>query len=354
LKSASSSDTSNKTLALTAEVLKQVIDTAGFSVRLGSASVIACTIILTDEDITASLEISKNAKPHDVALRYARETWLTEETINDKASQTTHYLADSNLPDLRHVVANIFGDNLGHNVRPFKVSIDLKQASLTAFTSGTWASSNAEPEVESVKPSVISESQSSAHVEERTQIMPAETIVSEEAVSTGRTDGAKYATYSRSEVDRLLKAQAEAITATLGGKIAAQSRMFQEAITEQQKVFAKSIDKVVQHADEFRTRLETSASSQRNSTSDQLNKFNSELTKELEQFKTSITKSITSSTANIKTIDEKLKSLQPDDKNSAVPGTTLNSSNNNNIVLLLLVANIIATLATAAAVFMHH
>jgi hypothetical protein len=346
LSSASSLRSSGQTFPITSDLLKKLTDAAGFCARFNSESVLSASLVLTDDNVSVSLEISKNAKPTEVALRYSREAWLTEETVSTKLSQATEYVANSHLSDLRSIVTEFLQKRQEREAEPYKICIDLKQLSLTTFVVQDQIGSEISADF------AAPDCQSGSNSQERKQTMPAETIVSDEVVYTERaerTDAAKYATYSKSEVDRMLKAQAEAITSSLGGKIAVQSKMFQEAIAEQQKVFAKSIERVVQHADEFRARLETSVSSQGNTTSDQLDRFNTELSKELDLFKSSITKSIV---PNIKTLDEKLKALQPTSEDPAKSHAP--TAPNNNVFVALLIANILATIATAALVLMRH
>lgn len=114
--------------------------------------------------------------------------------------------------------------------------------------------------------------------------------------STVRRDNAevqpKYATYSKSEVDYMLKQQAESILSALSGKIAQQQRTFQETIAAQEKSFSKLYDNFVTQFESSKTKLETTSKVAHENTSGELENFKKTLSKELEQHRTLINKTV--------------------------------------------------------------
>ncbi|MBX9687079.1 MAG: hypothetical protein K2X27_10280, partial [Candidatus Obscuribacterales bacterium] len=103
---------------------------------------------------------------------------------------------------------------------------------------------------------------------------------------------AKYATYSRSEVDQMLKQQAENIASALGSKISSQQRVFQEAVEKQEKSFARISDNFVNQFDQVRLRLENMSKESEQTIQTEMENFKKELSKELEQHRAQINKTV--------------------------------------------------------------
>jgi hypothetical protein len=118
---------------------------------------------------------------------------------------------------------------------------------------------------------------------------------------------AKYATYSKSEVDQMLKQQTESITSALSGKVSSQQRLLQEAIANQEKNLSKITDKFLAEFEQARVRQEASNKSALEISHKELEQFRQALNKELDQHRAQINKNVIPLS---KTFDEKLKALQ--------------------------------------------
>ncbi len=156
----------------------------------------------------------------------------------------------------------------------------------------------------------------------------------------------KYATYSRSEVDHMLKQQTENITSALGSKISSQQRVFQEAVDRQEKSFAKLSDQFVFQFDQTRQRLENSSKQSEESIKTELDAFKQDLSKELEQYRAQINKAVV---PVAKFIEEKNKApekaaREPAPKNKPDQGTPDNNKP-------LLIANLVLVLIVVGALF---
>lgn len=103
---------------------------------------------------------------------------------------------------------------------------------------------------------------------------------------------AKYATYSRSEIDHMMKQQTENITSALGSKISSQQRSFQEAVEKQEKSFTKLIDTFSAQVETARAKLDATVSKAQESTRIDIETFKKDLSKELDQQRTQINKSV--------------------------------------------------------------
>jgi hypothetical protein len=102
----------------------------------------------------------------------------------------------------------------------------------------------------------------------------------------------KYATYSRSEVDQLMKQQLENISSALGGKISSAQRMFQDAVEKQEKTFSKLSDDFVVKFDQTRVRLENTSKDSADSIHAELETFKKDLSKELGEYRAQINKAV--------------------------------------------------------------
>jgi hypothetical protein len=102
----------------------------------------------------------------------------------------------------------------------------------------------------------------------------------------------KYATYSMSEIDQMLKQQAEAIGNSLGAKISSQQRTFQEAVTAQEKAFTKNADGFIARLEMVLQKVEGASKASQESVSRDMEEFKRVLAKELEQHRSQINKTV--------------------------------------------------------------
>jgi hypothetical protein len=117
----------------------------------------------------------------------------------------------------------------------------------------------------------------------------------------------KYAVYSKSEVDQMLKQQGDAVTNGLASKINSQQRLLQDLIANQERTFSKLQDKFVTEVDNARQKIDNSAKHASDVTKQDLQDFRTQLSKELEQYRAQINKNIIPLG---KTIDEKIKAMK--------------------------------------------
>ncbi len=117
----------------------------------------------------------------------------------------------------------------------------------------------------------------------------------------------KYAVYSKSEVDQMLKQQGDAVTNGLASKINSQQRLLQDLIANQERTFSKLQDKFVTEVDNARQKIDNSAKHASDVTKQDLQEFRTQLSKELEQYRAQINKNIIPLG---KTIDEKIKAMK--------------------------------------------
>lgn len=88
-------------------------------------------------------------------------------------------------------------------------------------------------------------------------------------------------TYSRKEVDQLLKQQADTIISALSGSIAAQQRSIREGIDRQEKLFGNVTDRLVSQLEQSRQKLELTFEQSEDSTQQKFEQFRQELVRDL-------------------------------------------------------------------------
>ncbi|HEY9776128.1 MAG TPA: hypothetical protein V6C81_20360 [Planktothrix sp.] len=331
--------------ALDLNELKALTEAAGFTANFETQAIKEAYIEFDGERAETVIEIEKNAKPAEIGLRYAKDVWQSGDNEHLKTSLRTRYKASSSLPRLREILNEQW--QIETSKDGITIRIELKQRKLSVRNSAVQPEeSNAVPEHEAI----VQESPNKKEVESRE--MPTQT-----SASTDMSTQEKYSTYSRSEVDRMLKQQAENIAASLGGKIGAQTKMFQEAIADQERAFNKSIDKLLVSVDQFRSRLDSSVAAQQGASREQMEKFVSDVTKELEQFKTSLNKSILPS---VKTLEEKLSSFESKggkkekSQVTPAPAASQSESQQNKMILWLVGASLITSVASVVLQLIHH
>lgn len=293
--------------------VRMISELLGFTARFDALTVRSAHIDVVKTEGHAAFEIDRNTKPTDIGLRYSRDRWAASDSAANQGEDrlrpwlTTFYearfLPEKTLSTLAEHL-RIKAEDLVN----FYVRINLKERiagliaeddQIEAFPSGAF-SIFALPEGHvAVIPLTEIAEQSSQPAK------PAPQFASN--YSTASEPGPKYATYSKSEIDLMLKQNADNLSNALTGKISALQRAVQDASVAQEKTFAKVIDKFTSQVDEARTKIDATSKSAQESTHKELDHFGKHLEKELEQFRSQINKNIAPLS---KTVDEKVKMLE--------------------------------------------
>ncbi|HEY9792035.1 MAG TPA: hypothetical protein V6D22_16635 [Candidatus Obscuribacterales bacterium] len=165
----------------------------------------------------------------------------------------------------------------------------------------------------------------------------------------------KYATYSKSEVDYMMKQQADSILNALSGKVAAQQRAFQEAIASQEKAFNKLSDNFVAQFDVARVKLEQTTRHSQESTKTELDTFHKELSKELEEYRKQVSKTVAK-------VSEGGKAAAQQKESQAKPANippkaqqvlTEGQAKLQNLVMLTMVISVVSVVLSAITLLSH-
>lgn len=306
--------------------VKSITDALGFTARFDSPHIKSAYVDIFEDEGRITFEITRNTKPADIGLRYMRERWeaieqsgAVERERKAKAESLLTRFTSYNLP--RETITQLF-DCLDLKQIAFEdgraafVRVNFKDetAFLVVDDSSGDDIQNSEPSTTTSNCSAQTKTKSQEPQPHQSQPQPAakEPNVNEQSATLTRrngedTDSLKYATYSRSEVDRLLKSQTENISNTLGNRISGHQKNLQDAIANQEKALAKVVDTLAVQIEEAKTKLEASSKGVQDSTKTSMDTFRSDLLKELESFKQHLNKSIL---PNIKTIDDKLNGFE--------------------------------------------
>jgi hypothetical protein len=160
----------------------------------------------------------------------------------------------------------------------------------------------------------------------------------------------KYATYSMSEVDRLLKQQAESLAGALGGKIAQQQRATTEALAAQDKTFARLSETFMRQFEQARQKLEKSTQDTQSATTQELAEFRKQLARELEQFRTQINKTVLPVT---KALEDKPQKVTREQKVEVTTrSATRSAAQRDPLVVSLLVLILVAAVAGTVGLYL--
>jgi len=306
---------------LSPDTVKTLSELVGFTVKFDSPSVRAAYLDILKSDGYITFEIDRNTNPTELGLRYGRDRWSsvdaesrTGRTANLSPWLKSNYQAKF-LPD--KVLAGL-SEQL--KMKPeerehFFIRINFKDRTIgligedrfvEQFPSGAFqVFALPQDHVPAIPASPMAEDGSPQGGAEG---KPPEAAARATYASPAPAErGTKYATYSQSEIDRMLKTQTDNITNVLSGKISAQQRLFQEAVTSQEKAFAKLADRLGAEVEGSRAKLEAQTKSAQDATKAELEQFKAQLSKELDQFRAHVNKNVS---PLAKTFEERVQALQ--------------------------------------------
>ncbi|MFN8656032.1 MAG: hypothetical protein U0105_06810 [Candidatus Obscuribacterales bacterium] len=304
------------------EMLQAIAEHTSFTANFDAPTMRTALMDLWKNQGTVIIEIERNAKPKEISVRYPKDRWtvleaLTVEAEGMKPSVKTEYGAVKLAGKVFTTVAKTL--NIPPDMMPEillrinlkdktfaviaeewlaeKLPPDATTAAAVAGESATAAPTKIVSAVNTTEDPAQAESSAVAAVDETAdKVKTASKSKAPKSVSPQSNDmdqQQKYSTYSRSEVDQLLKQQAEQLAATLGAKISQQQRALQEAMEKQEKSFGRMTESMSSTMDTARTKLETASKAASDQTTKDLEEFKKTLGKELESYRASINKAST-------------------------------------------------------------
>lgn len=318
--------------SLTPEAAKELSDITGFAANFEHPGVRTANLDVFDGQGFILWEIDRNTKPQDVAVRYSRDRWELQEVVSKigdklRSAIRTEYRArtlDQEMLEAlcRHLL--IAASDLDKffvrlDFRGRKYSLITEKEHLLLFPTGwhysflvpkpkeeaaaeeqaTGETAADEPAPERATADAGPAARESSPVVPRppaasppsASMSPAnKTSASTPAGSQKMESQVKYATYSRSETEALVKQHVEALSNQLGAKVSQLQRTIQEAHAEQQKGFGKSQEQAVREFQLAASRLDTDTKAFSAAVTSELDAFKKALSKELDQHRNQINK----------------------------------------------------------------
>ena len=166
-----------------------------------------------------------------------------------------------------------------------------------------------EPEIPEEAPSVVPDLIETNTVSDKEKKEDNQPSLMHTAITQAETTSfpaAKYATYSRSEVDLLLKQQSESISSAFNAKIAGQQKMIAELLKSKEREFKQDQEGLKIYLDESEEKLKKNQQANQKEIESFLDQGKKELAVESEQFKAYLNKSIM---PTLKSLDGKVISI---------------------------------------------
>lgn len=129
--------------------------------------------------------------------------------------------------------------------------------------------------------------------------------------SSASSGAAKYDTYSRSEVERLIKKSAENVTTTVTSKMNAHQKSLKEGLNNHEFAVKQSVEKLKLQVEEATKKLNTATTDLNSKSEEHSDQFKTSLKKEMEEFRGQMNKNMS---PTIKALEAKLEQLNNDAK----------------------------------------
>lgn len=330
--------------------IRMVSELLGFTARFDAITVRSAYIDVVKTEGHAAFEIDRNTKPTDIGLRYSRDRWTASDSAANQGEDrlrpwlTTFYEARF-LPEktlstlaehLRIKAEELVNFYVRINLKDRVAGLISEDDHIEFFPSGAF-SIFALPEGHVA---VIPLTEIADQASEKPKAQPAANqYASAYAGSSSGESGVKYATYSKSEIDLMLKQNTENLSNALTGRISSLQRAVQEASAAQEKSFAKVVDKFTSQVDEARGKIDATSKEAQAKTHKELEQFNKHLEKELEQFRAQVNKNLAPLS---KTVDEKVKALESISKSGTAALAPLITRSTTIIVVAVVIASALA------------
>ncbi|CAN5711432.1 hypothetical protein BH10CYA1_BH10CYA1_06490 [soil metagenome] len=341
---------------LDSEDLQSLSESLAFAARFESHLVTTAYLDITFGDATFLLEISKNSRPADVAVRYSRDQWTANELRKHQDTRKRIFKTSYHASSLSAQSVEVICNRLKISAKDFPayvIRVNFKAETATLIVSSVDAKKL--PAKSICAFSVLNGEVSLAPVEIGESMSPVSSATSPvNTVAFNRdvnvqlnSDSWKYATYSQSEVDRLLKIRAENITAALSAKISTQQKFVQESVATQEKTWRKMISEVGDQIEQFNTSAVKAADNHNEQMKTLMEKAQNEIEVQFEQVKADLDRTLMN---DLKSVDKRLQALEA----SIQSLSEAKQSSHSQALIILVALSIVLSLANMIVLFVHH
>jgi hypothetical protein len=310
-----------KTYRLSPESHKSLTESLGFTAKFDAATVRLAYLDAYKSDVTLVLEMARNTKPSDVALRYSSDRWTVLEgaTRGNEALRpwrTSSYraksLSDQALLALCDAARIDFRDRetffIRINFKDGTCGLIAAEENLGKFPASAFSTFSLPLDRANVVRTYSEEDEKMTQTESARSVLESQASGNASSVKDklASSSGAKYATYSRSEVDQLLKQQFDQLNTTLSNKIVSQRKELNEALKSQEKNIAKIADELHVYSENVKKQLDNMQAKKHADIDDSVDKARRDLVAQIEQFKTHLNKSVLPS---LKNLDDRVRTI---------------------------------------------
>ena len=339
-------DLEARVYTLSQKDVHELLELLGFTARFESDAIGEAHLDIYKSEAHISLEVKKNAHPQAVAVRYAKDRWHNLE-VGKKTSEPspTWNYTEYEAAFLSEEILISLSEKLGISKEQQQKShlrIDIKSgATILVCEAGTACrlpleqvsgykikggraeimqldekgqnADNAAREKEVTSPSTQNgANEGESGISERKNAVPVPKA--REIKSIDASVPVTYQTYSRSEIDMMLKAHAEKVTSLVQEKFGSQLKSTKDAMKDQDYLIKKTVDDVQTRLKEASKSLDKKAQTLTDENKKDLETAKEELVVELERIKKELEGQISPKIANVSKslteIREKHKEIQ--------------------------------------------
>jgi len=310
-----------KIYRLSPESTKSLTESLGFTAKFEAPTVRLAYLDAYKNDVTFLLEMTRNTKPSDVAFRYSSDRWSALENAtrgNDalspwrKSNYRAKSLSDQALLALCDAVRIDFRDRdkffIRINFKDATCGLIAAQENLGKFPGGAYSTFSLPLDRANVIRTFNEDEGKMTQQESSGSSVQSLAGGNGSSVKDGpaSSSGAKYATYSRSEVDQLLRQQNDQLNSVMSSKVSSQRKEFNEALKTQEKSLAKIADELHVYSENVKKQLENMQAKKHADIDDSVDKARRDLVDQIEQFKTHLNKTVLPS---LKNLDDRVRTI---------------------------------------------
>ncbi len=337
--------------------IKNISEAAGFTARFESELINTAYLDIVSGSASFTLEISKNSRPADIAVRYTRGQWVSNDLGRSADVQKSILKTSYQASSLTSKSIAVICDELNILEEDFEsliIRVNFKAETATLLVDKAYAE---KLPAESFSTFLVSHGNVSLEPieigENMSPVSPSTSpVVSAAAVKDVNvqvnSDSWKYSTYSQSEVDRLLKIQAENITTGFGAKISAQQKFVQETIAEHDKAMRKLSTDLSVQMEQLTVKASSAAEVQNEKAKTLVEKTQNELEVQFEQVKADLDRTLMN---DLKGFDKKLQALE---STLQTLTQTKQSGNSQQTITLLVALSVVLSIANMVLLFVRH
>jgi hypothetical protein len=299
---------------LSVEAVKAVSEAVSFTARFESNLVRVAHFDAYKSTGNAVIEVARNAKPLEIGFRYSADRFSSLEKPTKGNESLRPWLRSTYL--VKSLPSKVFAtvcDQLKIrfedrdlfyirvNFKDLTYALIAEEGQSDKFPIGAFSSFQLPGE--SIKTVVTLPFEDKVSLPEMVKKVNQVEI---ERTAGIASNSAKYATYSRSEVDQLLKQQLEQVTATIQSRATGQKKELQDALKTQEKNVQKVVDELHVYSENIKKSLEKVQSAKESSVAESIAQMKGELTEQIDQFKIHLNKSVMPS---MKTLEDRVVAI---------------------------------------------